>query len=108
MLKDAKEGRITGLRISPVTPKGAPLKEVMEAFILVQVETMGEPQPRKDELHMDKIKPSYLLRRFKAMASYGCEYPFLYKLVNGVGTYLFTDDYFRKLWAWRLQYGEPK
>jgi hypothetical protein len=89
-------------------PAGAPLKEAIDAFIKVTVDTMGEPQPRKEELHMDKVKPSYLLRRFKAMASKNGNHPLLYTKKLGVGKYHFTDNYFRKRWAWRLKIGTPR
>jgi hypothetical protein len=108
MLKDAKVGRITGLHTRRVMAEGAPIREIMDAFIKVQVETMGEAQPRKEELHMDKVKPSSLLRRFKAMARYLDEHPSLYTNEDGVGTYHFTDDYFRKRWAHRLKHGLPR
>ena len=108
MLADAKVGRRQGLRTIRDQPLGAPLREMIDAFIKVTVETMGEPQPRKNELHMDKVKPSYLLRRFKAMASKNGNHPLLYTKERGVGKYHFTDNYFRKRWAWRLKHGSPR
>jgi hypothetical protein len=97
-----------GLRTRRVIPLGAPIREVMDAFIKVTCDTMGEPQPRKEELHMDKVKPSALLRRFKAMARYLGEHPTLYTKKDGVEKYHFTDDYFRKRWAFRLKFGLPR
>ena len=108
MLKDAKLGSITALRATPSRTNGAPLKEIIDAFIEVQVESMGEPQPRKHEVHMDKVKPAALLRQFKAHAKNTLDCSTLYTNVGGVDKYHFTDSYFRQRWSWRLKHGLPR
>lgn len=107
MLKDAKAGRITDLRPARDAPGGARLREAFDAFINVQVNALAEPQPRKEELHMDKVKPASLLRRFKALVKI-CPGWALYSNVDGVDTYHFDDSYFRKRWQRRLKFGHPR
>lgn len=83
------------------------LREKIDAFISVQVSNLAEAQPRKNELHMDKVKPSFLIRRFKNWCKLHRSAN-LFKVVNGQDRYNFDDSYFRKRWAYRLKYGQPK
>ena len=95
-------------RLNNVSEPGdkATVKETIDAFINVQVAAMGEPQPRKAEIHMDLIKPGAIVKRFKnQLMRMGHS---LHRRRNGKDVFCFHDSYVRKRWAYRLRHGKPK
>jgi hypothetical protein len=106
----ARTGVDSSIRVPREMEGGAPLKTLMVAFMNTVVDALAEPQPRKPELHMDKVQPGYMLELFKAKIKKGGfrEYLQLYECVDGKDIFNFHDTTFRKLWAERLKNGEPR
>ena len=83
----------------------------MDAFLHLFLEIMGEPQPRKPEIHMDMVKPGFVLREFKNLLKINTNCSSLYARADGVDTFKFTDNYFRSRWGQRLKHppaGSPR
>jgi transposase-like protein len=105
----ARTGLDCSIRVPTENEGGAKLATLMDAFINIVVEALAEPQPRREELHMDKVQPAYMLELFKARIKKSCfDYPQLYKCVDGKDVFYFHDTTFRRRWTERLRSGEPR
>ena len=102
MLKDAQTGTDSRAR-APRRSTLSLIKEGVDAFLNLFLEIMGEPQPRKPEIHMDMVKPGFVLREFKHLLKVNttCS-SMLYERGDGVDTFKFSDNYFRARWRERL------
>ena len=102
MLKDAQTGTDSRAR-APGRGALSLVKEGVDAFLNLFLEIMGEPQPRKPEIHMDMVKPGFVLREFKHLLKVNttCS-SMLLERVNGVDKFGFSDNYFRARWKQRL------
>ena len=102
LLKDAQTGTDSRAR-APRRGALSLVKESIDAFVNIFLEMMGEPQPRKPEIHMDMVKPGFVLREFKHLLKVNttCS-SMLLERVNGVDNFGFSDNYFRARWKQRL------
>ena len=104
---DAKSG-LDSRSHAPRSSNAAWFAECMDAFVNVLVETMGEPQPRKAEIQIDKVKPGFVLRRFKSTLMHNLDSGTLHESVDGEDKFNFSDSYFRKRLRGRLTTGLPR
>ena len=102
LLKDAQTGTDSRAR-APRAGAVSLVKETIDAFVNIFLQMMGEPQPRKPEIHMDMVKPGFVLREFKHQlkVNTSCS-SILLDRVRGVDHFGFSDNYFRARWKQRL------